>query len=161
MPKRCVLGIDPGIGRCGWAVVTVSGQAQTLNGSGCISTPAKKSLAARLLQLDQELEKVLSRYHPSTMAIEQLFFTKNVTTAMAVSHARGIALLAAARHDLTVDEVSPTTVKQSLTGYGRADKRQMGQMIKILLGLPHLPPTDDEVDAIGIALSSAHRAPRL
>ncbi len=160
MLKRCVIGIDPGIGRCGWAVVTVVSQSQILNGSGCIITPQKKSLAERLLQIDQELEKVFARFQPANMAIEKLFFTKNVTTAMAVSHARGVALLAAARHGVPVDEVSPTTVKQSLTGYGRADKRQMAQMIKILLGLKTLPATDDEVDAIGIALSSAHRPPR-
>lgn len=160
MPSRCVIGIDPGISRCGWAVVTVSGQTQTLNGSGCITTPAKKNLADRLLQLDRELEQILSRYDPRSMAIEKLFFTKNVTTAMVVSHARGVALLTAARHNLAVEEVSPTTVKQSLTGYGRADKRQMGQMIKILLGLKVLPATDDEVDAIGIALSSAHQTRR-
>lgn len=160
MPKRCVIGIDPGIGRCGWAVVTVDGQAQTLNDSGCIITPVKKSLAERLLQIDRGVEKIFSRWHPTSMAIEKLFFTKNVTTAMAVSHARGVALLAAARHNLPVDEVSPTTVKLSLTGYGRADKRQMGQMIKILLHIKNLPATDDETDAIGIALSSAHRSPR-
>lgn len=160
MSKHRVLGIDPGIGRCGWAVVMVDGQRQLLEGSGCISTSAKHSLPNRLLQLNTAIEKIFVTFQPDAVAAEQIFFTNNITTAMAVSHARGVILLAAARHHVPVAEFSPTTVKQSVTGYGRADKRQMAQMLKILLKMKTMPSTDDEVDAIGIALTSAHHAPR-
>ncbi len=160
MPRRRVLGIDPGVGRCGWAIVTVDRSRETLDASGCIITPARLTLPERLLRIANELEKVLVAFPPDAVAVEQLYFTKNVTTAMAVSHARGVILLAAARHQLPVVELSPTTVKQSITGYGRADKRQVLDMLTRLLNLPPARRTDDEIDAIGIALTSAHQRPR-
>lgn len=157
MHRRRVLGIDPGLGRCGWAIVTVEGGKEVLNGSGCISTGTKESPAIRLLQLDHEVDEVIKKFQPEALAIEKLFFTKNVTTAMAVSQARGVILLAAARHHLPVVELSPTTVKQSITGYGRAEKRDIALMIDRLMRLPKRRRTDDEYDAIGIALTSAHQ----
>lgn len=161
MPKRRVLGIDPGVGRCGWAVVTVERGRETLEASGCITTSAKKTPADRLLALDRELEKIIVDLRPESLAIEKIFFSKNITTAMGVSQARGIILLTAARHHLIVLELSPTTVKNSITGYGRATKRDIAQMIKLLLHLPPGRRTDDEYDAIGIALTGAHQLPRL
>lgn len=160
MPKRRVLGIDPGLGRCGWAVVTVDGQNEIVEGSGCITTPAGLPLAQRLLRLEQEIEKILTTYHPMVVATEQLIFSKNVTTAMMVSQARGVILASAARRHLSVVELSPTSVKQSVTGSGRADKRQMSAMLHMLLKLKKVRRTDDEIDAIGIALTSAHQSPR-
>lgn len=157
MHKRRVLGIDPGLGRCGWAVVTVEGGKEVLDGSGCFTTSTKNSPAERLRQLDRDIDEVVKKFQPEALAIEKLFFTKNVTTAMAVSQARGVILLGAARYGLPVVELSPTTVKQSITGYGRAEKRDIALMIDRLLHLPKRRRTDDEYDAIGIALTSAHQ----
>lgn len=157
MPKRRVLGIDPGIGRCGWAIVTIDGGQEILNASGCITTSPKETAAARLLALSEALKKIIAVWQPEALGIEKLFFTKNVTTAMAVSQARGVVILAAAYYQIPVTELSPTTVKQSITGYGRASKKEIAKMINLLLRPTKQHRTDDEYDAIGIALSLAHR----
>lgn len=157
MPNSRALGIDPGVGRCGWAVVQVTGGKETLEGSGCFTTNPKDSPAERLLSLDQQLDVVIKKYTPERLGIEKLYFTNNVTTAMAVSQARGVILLAAARYHLAVTELSPTTVKQSITGYGRSDKKAIAMMIERLLKLEPRRRTDDEYDAIGIALTLAHQ----
>lgn len=153
--KRRILGIDPGLARLGWAVVDAADKKPTLVGCGCLETGSKEKVERRLLILHQRLNEIISEYQPTHLAIETLFFTNNVTTAMAVSQARGIVLLAAAEHHLPVQEFTPTSVKSSVTGDGRADKRQMGRMIQLLLGLQRLPKHDDTADAIAIALCGA------
>lgn len=150
--KRRVLGIDPGLARLGWAVIEVESIKPTLAGCGCLETPAGTAVEARLMTLHQRLNEIIQEYKPTALAIETLFFTKNVSTAMAVAQARGIVLLAAAQHHLPVQEFSPTAVKSSVTGDGRADKRQMGRMIQLLLNLQRLPKHDDTADAIAIGL---------
>lgn len=155
-PPR-VIGVDPGLARCGWAVITANGQAVRLIDAGCITTPSRQSTANRLHQLHQELMHIFRYMKPSLLAIEELFFTRNVSTAIAVGQARGVALLAAAEARIPVQEFTPTAVKQTVTGYGRADKRQVQSMIRILLGLSRVPKSDDTADAIAIALCGLHQ----
>ncbi len=153
--KRRVLGIDPGLARLGWAIIDIERSQPTLVGCGCLETSATEKIAARLLVLHQRLNSIILEYAPTQMAIETLLFTKNISTGMAVSQARGAVLLSAAENKLSIEEFSPTAVKSSITGDGRADKRQMGKMIQLLLGLQRLPKHDDTTDAIGVALCGA------
>lgn len=153
--KRRILGIDPGLARLGWAIVATGSRAPVLIGCGCLETAAGKKTEDRLWQLRQRLNDIITEYRPTHLAIEKLFFTKNVSTAMAVGQARGVALLAAAEYKLPVEEFTPTAIKSSVTGDGRADKRQMGRMIQLLLNLQRLPKHDDTADAIAIALCGA------
>ena len=152
-----ILGIDPGLARCGWAVVAPGGQSAELLAADCITTPAKQPESQRLARLYGQLQTVIARWHPEAMAIEELFFSRNVSTAMAVGQARGVALLAAAQTGIPVREFSPTTVKQTVTGYGRADKRQVETMIKLFLRIKTMPKHDDTVDAIAVALCGLHQ----
>lgn len=155
--SRRVLGIDPGLARLGWAVLN-GGSGQTeLIGCGCLETAAALSTPQRLQKLHRRLNQIVYEYRPDRLAVEKLFFTKNVTTGMTVGQARGIVLLVAAEHDLPVVELTPTAVKASVTGDGRADKRQMQRMIQILLRLKRLPRYDDTADAIAIALCAVNR----
>lgn len=153
--NRRILGVDPGLARLGWAIVETGPHRSTLVGCGCLETPAGEKIERRLHKLHQRLGDIVREYTPHELAVETLFFSKNVSTAMAVGQARGIVLLAAAEHRLAVSEFTPTAVKSSVTGDGRADKRQMGRMIKLLLGLHRLPKHDDTTDAIAIALCGA------
>lgn len=156
MPKlRRVLGIDPGLGRMGWAVIDASGGTLTLVEAGCIMTPAKSNIGQRLVILYTEVTQRLAHFQPNVLAIEELFFTNNVTTGIDVGQARGVALLATAEAGIPVLEFTPTRVKQGVTGYGRADKKQMHTMVKLLLKLKTMPATDDAVDAIAIAICGA------
>lgn len=154
-PRRRVLGIDPGLARLGWAVVESRGASVTLAGCGCIETSVRQSVSVRLRQLYARLDAIIRDYRPTAMAVEKLFFTKNISTGIVVGQARGVVLLAAAMAGLPVDEFTPTTVKQSVTGDGRADKRQVQRMIQILLRLRRLPRHDDTADAIAVALCAA------
>ena len=147
-----VLGIDPGLARLGWAIIENRSGTAALVGCGCVETTAGQLLEHRLQTLHERVTDIIREYRPDRMAVEKLFFTKNVTTGIAVAHARGVLILAAAEHGLPVDEYTPTSVKSSVTGDGRADKRQMGRMIQLLLNLTRLPKHDDTVDAIAIAL---------
>ncbi len=151
-PSHRVLGVDPGLARMGWAIVEISGRSPELIGCGCVETPAGQRTEKRLQTLHQRLGQIILDYKPESMAVEKLYFTSNVTTAMTVSQARGIVLLAAAEGNIELQEFTPTAVKQSVTGDGRADKRQMGKMIQLLLKLKQLPKHDDTADAIAIAL---------
>jgi crossover junction endodeoxyribonuclease RuvC len=150
--NRRVLGLDPGLARMGWAIIEQVNAKPMLVGCGCLETSPDDTTDQRLYALHNRLKSIVTEYQPTMLAVEKLFFSKNVTTAMAVSQARGIALLAAAETHLPVVELTPTTIKQSITGDGRADKRQMGKMVQLLLGLTQLPKHDDTTDAIAIAL---------
>lgn len=148
-----VLGIDPGTATLGWGVVrSVRGDMRLVD-CGAIRTPAKTPLESRLLTIHTELQALLHRYEPETVAVEQLFFTKNVTTGIAVAHARGVVLLAAAQAGLPIVEFTPMEVKQTITGYGGADKAQMQQMVRLLLGLDEPPRPDDAADAVAVAIA--------
>ena len=149
--SHTVFGIDPGLARCGWAVLTSGSQPQ-LVAAGCLVTPAGQPDGKRLLTIHQRLLKLLRQYQPRVVAIEKLYLTKNVSTAMSVGQARGVALLAAAEAALPVLEFAPTTVKQAVTGDGRADKRQIASMVMRLLKLTRTPRYDDTLDALAVAL---------
>lgn len=154
-----VLGIDPGIARVGYGVVDVVGSQLRPITYGCIETTADTPLERRLQQVYRRVLALLEQYAPSVVAVEELFFNRNVTTAFTVGQARGVVLLAAAEHDTPLCEYTPMQVKQAVTGYGRADKNQIQQMVKILLGLSEIPKPDDAADALAIAIAHGHAAP--
>jgi len=148
-----VLGIDPGIATLGWGIINRTERADyKIEAYGCIKTDKRTLFSRRLEEIHKKLSKIIKKYEPDIAAIEQLFFVKNVKTAISVAEARGVAILAAAEANLPVAEYTPLQVKQSLVGYGRAEKKQMQKMLKILLGLKDIPQPDDAADALAIAL---------
>jgi len=151
-----VIGIDPGVARLGYGVIQVDKGVSTPLCYGCIQTPAGKRQAERLLTIYAEITALFKRYPPDFLAIEKLFFTKNVTSAMSVSEVRGVILLAAEQHNIPVEEYTPNQIKQAITGSGRADKTQMQEMIKRLLHLDEVPKPDDAADGLSIALCHIH-----
>jgi crossover junction endodeoxyribonuclease RuvC len=151
-----VLGIDPGTARTGYGLVERQGAHLRAVDFGCLETPAGRPLAERLMLIDQGLEDLVETHRPHLVAIERLFFNKNVRTATAVGEARGVALLVAGRHGLAIHEYGPHEVKQAVTGHGRADKRQVQRMVQALLALPELPRPDDAADALAVAVCLAH-----
>ncbi len=153
-----IIGIDPGIGRLGWGVVEIESQKQKALAFGCIETPPKLSEEKRIEQIYRELMTIFTEYTPKALAIEELFFSKNVTTAFSVGQARGVALLVAAQHKVTIAQYNPGEVKIAVTGYGKAEKKQIGQMVKIILKLKEIPRLDDTTDALAIALTHAFSA---
>ncbi len=159
---RRVCGIDPGLARLGWAVVETSGQRTTLVAGGCLETRPDQATELRLLEIYERLARLLRQYRPAAVGIEKLYFTKNISTGIAVGQARGIVLLAAATAGTPIVEFTPTAVKQAVTGDGRADKRQIQRMVSLLLRLKRLPKHDDTTDAIAVALCAASQSfPRL
>ncbi len=150
--RRVVLGIDPGTAILGYGAVVVHGDGLESVDYGALTTSASLPLTSRLLILFDGLCRVIDLVHPTEVAVEQLFFAKNVQSALAVGHARGVALLAAARGGLPVSEYTPLQVKQAVAGYGRATKEQVQTMVKVTLGLAHLPQPDDAADALAIAI---------
>jgi crossover junction endodeoxyribonuclease RuvC len=152
-----VLGIDPGIGTTGYGLVREgSGGDLALVAYGIISTPPNTPLEKRLQQVYREVRALVETHQPSSAAIEKLLFGKNVTTAMAVGQARGVTLLALADCGLAIGEYTPATVKQSVAGYGNAPKSQMGEMVRLLLGLDSIPRPDDAADALAVAITHLH-----
>jgi crossover junction endodeoxyribonuclease RuvC len=152
-PTGAVLGIDPGIGTTGYGVVDEDRQGGVrLIAYGAIETPPGVAMPTRLMQLHETALALMRQHQPESVAIEQLFFGRNVTTAIIVGQARGVVLLAAAQAGLDVFEYKPAEVKQALSGYGKADKRQMQEMVRLLLNLDHIPRPDDAADAIAIAV---------
>jgi crossover junction endodeoxyribonuclease RuvC len=148
-----VLGIDPGTAIMGYGLVRENPNGEyELVEFGAITTPANQPLARRLLTIYGQLNELLERYKPTVMVVEELFFNKNTTTAIAVGQARGVALLSAATRNLGVREYTPLQVKQALTGYGRADKEQIQEMVRMLLRLDDIPRPDDAADALAIAI---------
>ncbi len=150
-----ILGIDPGFDRMGYSVIEGKKDTWTALIYGCINTSSDESMPARLVQIADELNKLIVTYTPTICALEKLFFSKNVTTAIGVGQARGVVLLTAGQHKLEVREVTPLQVKQSITGYGRADKKQVQRMIALLLHLPSSNIQDDAADALAIALTAS------
>lgn len=150
-----ILGIDPGIGRCGWGVIDSQGSKLTVQGFGCIETSAKKEVPQRLTEIYSEIERIIKEFKPQSMGIEELFFNTNAKTAFVVGQARGVILLAASQNKLEIAIYTPLQVKMSLTGYGRAEKSQIGKMVKTLLNLKEIPKPDDTADALAIALAHA------
>lgn len=151
-----ILGIDPGTATAGYGVVELSKGTLSPVGYGTIRTPAGLPLPLRLRQIYEDSQQLLRMYRPDVVAVEQLFFSRNVTTAFAVGQARGVFLLCAAQHDLAVVEYTPHQVKQAVTGEGRAAKAQVAFMVRALLGLKETPRPDDAADALAIAICHAH-----
>jgi crossover junction endodeoxyribonuclease RuvC len=150
-----VLGIDPGIAITGYGIIKIKGNALYPIQYGAIRTEAELPLPARLKTLYGEIEQTIKAFRPSVMAIEELFFNKNAKTALTVGQARGVAILAGVNSGLEILEYTPLQVKQAVCGYGRADKIQVGQMVKTLLGLYDVPKPDDTADALAIAICHA------
>ena len=150
-----ILGIDPGTGILGFGVVDVKGSSFTLVTAGVIKTPPHTPLDERLEEIYDGLTEIIAETKPAILSIEKLFFAKNVTTAMSVSHARGVAILAGRKAGLPYAEYTPLQIKQTITGYGKADKNQVQEMIKLQLGLKEIPRPDDEADALGAAITHA------
>lgn len=150
-----ILGIDPGIGRTGWGIIiSEKGKVKSEN-FGCIETFKEQEVGERLEILYQELQKIIEEYKPEALAIEELFFNKNVTTALTVGQARGVVLLSAQQHKIPITSYTPLQVKIGVTGYGKADKKQVGQMIKTILKLHSIPKLDDTADALAVAVTHA------
>lgn len=150
-----VLGIDPGIGRLGWAIVESEKTKVRSDAFGCIETQPNSDIPGRLFAIYDEICRIIDEYKPDTLAIEDLFFAKNAKTAFAVGQARGVVLLAGSQKNLLIQVYTPLQVKSAITGYGKADKKQVGQMVKLLLHLPKVPTPDDTADALAIALTHA------
>ena len=150
-----ILGIDPGTGILGFGVIDVAkGKTQLVDG-GVIRTPVKEDDAVRLQTIYEELSDIIAQTKPNVMAVEKLFFAQNVTTAMTVAQARGVVLLAGMQAGLEIAEYTPLQIKQALTGYGRAEKKQIQEMVRVILGLKDVPKPDDCADAIACALTHA------
>lgn len=150
-----IIGIDPGTGILGFGVVDAKGANCTLVDAGVVRTKVHQPLDERLEEIYNCLSDIIEETKPNVMVIEKLFFAQNVTTAISVSHARGVAMLAGKLAGLEIVEYTPLQIKQSLTGYGRADKKQMQEMVRVLLGLKTAPQPDDCADALAAALMHA------
>ena len=148
-----VLGIDPGYALMGWGVVESEGSHMRLIAYGCIETKAGVPMQDRLRTLQIGVRDLLNIYKPDDVAFEELFFARNVTTALMVGAARGAAIIAAAEYTNNLYEYTPMQIKQAITGYGKADKKQIQQMVKLLLKLDDVPKPDDAADAIACAVT--------
>ncbi len=148
-----ILGIDPGTGILGFGVIQVDkGKAQLVD-AGVIRTPVKEDDAVRLLTIYEELTDIIAATNPTVMSVEKLFFARNVTTAMTVSQARGVVLLCGKQAGREIHEYTPMQIKMAVTGYGKADKKQVQEMVRVILGLSEVPKPDDCADAIAAALT--------
>lgn len=154
-----ILGIDPGTALTGFGVIDIDGVVYTLVDGGVIKTTVNSPLAQRLKIIYDDITAIIAQSQPDVMSVEKLFFAQNVTTAMAVSHARGVVLLAAEQIGLPVAEYTPLQIKQALTGYGRAEKKQMQEMVRVVLRLKELPKPDDCADALATAICHAMTSP--
>jgi crossover junction endodeoxyribonuclease RuvC len=148
-----ILGIDPGTGILGFGVIDVEKGIMKLVDAGVIRTLAKEDDAVRLETIFDELTSVILATKPSEMSVEKLFFAQNVTTAMTVSQARGVILLCGRQAGLTIYEYTPLQIKQALTGYGRAEKKQIQEMVRVILQLKEVPTPDDCADALAAAIT--------
>ena len=150
-----ILGIDPGTGILGFGVIDYSRGKCSMVTAGVITTPAHTPLEIRLEEIYDGMCEIIAETKPAVASIEKLFFARNVTTAMSVSHARGVAMLAAQKGGLEIAEYTPLQIKQTLTGYGKADKKQMQEMARLQLGLTTIPKPDDAADALAAAITHA------
>lgn len=147
-----ILGIDPGLGIVGYSIVEYDGETLVLLHSGSVQTQKGARESARLLEIFEDMNTIVEKYRPDCAAIEKLFFFRNQTTVMPVAHARGVILTVLEKFQIPIYEYTPMEVKQVLTGYGRADKKEVEQMVKLSLGVDTLPKLDDTVDSIAIAI---------
>ena len=156
--RLVILGIDPGYAIVGWGVIEYSGSRFRTLGYGSIQTPAGLPIVDRLAMIYRGMNEIIEKYKPDGMAVEELFFNTNTTTAIAVAEARGIILLSARLCGVEIGEYTPLQVKQAVVGYGRAEKKQVISMVTSLLGLKEPPKPDDTADALAVAVCHAHSA---
>jgi len=152
-----IMGIDPGIAKLGYAFIEIKkkgGKLKTID-YGCIITDSNLFAGDRLKKINSELNKLIKKHKPNIMAVESVYFFKNLKTAMPVSQAKGVILFTAAKKKIPVFEFTPLQVKMTITGYGKAEKKQVQKMVKVLLNLKEVPKADDAADALGIALCYA------
>lgn len=154
-----IIGIDPGIARAGYGVIDVIGNRLQPVSFGCIETPSDWSTGARLHAIHREVSDIVEKFKPEVMAVEELFFNRNTTTAFTVGQARGVILLAGVEHGVETAEYTPMQVKLAVVGYGKADKKQVQEMVRVLLHLSERPKPDDTADALAVAITHAHTAP--
>lgn len=148
-----IIGIDPGTGILGFGVIDVIKGKPKLIDAGVIRTPVKEDDAVRLMTIYEELTAIINETKPDEMAVEKLFFAQNVTTAMTVAQARGVVLLTAMQAKLAIAEYTPLQIKQAVTGYGKAEKKQIQEMVRVILGLKEVPKPDDCADALAAAIT--------
>jgi len=148
-----ILGIDPGTGILGFGVIDCDKGKSKMVTAGVIRTPAHTPLDERLIEIFDGLNEIIAETSPTIMSIEKLFFARNVTTAMSVSHARGVAMLVGKKAGLTIAEYTPLQIKQTLTGYGKAEKKQVQEMVRLTLNLKEIPKPDDAADALAAAIT--------
>ncbi len=153
-----ILGIDPGTGILGFGVIQITNGNPQMVDAGVIRTPVHEDDAVRLLTIYEELTDIIAATNPTLMSVEKLFFARNVTTAMTVAQARGVVLLCGMQAGMTIFEYTPMQIKQAITGYGKADKKQMQEMVKIHLKLTEVPKPDDCADALAAALTHFQNA---
>ncbi len=146
------MGIDPGTGILGFGVIDSKNGKASLVDAGVIRTPVKQADSDRLFTIYKELEQLIKEHKPQVLSVEKLFFIRNITTAMSVSQARGVVLLLGKQHDLELHEFTPLQIKQAVTGYGKAEKKQIQEMVKVILGLKEVPKPDDAADALAAAI---------
>lgn len=151
-----LLGIDPGLATTGFCVLHVQGKKPEILDYGVIITPPKIPVGERLVMLRDDIQELIKQYSPSHLGIEQVFFSKNVTTAISVSHARGVVTEMCTRHGMEIHEFNPVEVKKHMTGDGRADKKHIQQMLNMEYGLTFMAKHDDAADAVAIALLLMH-----
>lgn len=156
-----VIGIDPGTAIMGYGIVDVVGNSLKLVTYGCIRTESKQEMAERLSDIYEELTSLTKQHRPDVMAVEELFFNRNVTTALTVGQARGVILLAGVQSGMKVYEYTPLQVKQAVCGYGRADKQQVQSMVQMFLNIKEKVKPDDAADALAVSICHAHSAPML
>ncbi len=156
-----ILGIDPGVATIGFGIIRAERGKNTLIQYGVITTPPGIPLSERLVQIYDDMEQLIDTFKPDEMAVEELFFSKNITTGIAVAHGRGVILLAAEKLGVPVFEYTPMQVKQSVVGYGKAEKKQVMLMTQRLLNMKEIPRPDDAADALALAICHSRAATSL
>lgn len=154
------MGIDPGLADTGFGIIEKQGSCLKLIDYGCIKTKSKTPAEKRLLEIHKELKKIIKKYKPETIAVEKLFFCKNVKSALAVGQARGVIILLAGENGLKLEEYTPLQIKMALTTYGKASKDQVQQMVKVILGLKDIPKPNHAADALAAAICCANSLPK-
>lgn len=157
--KKIILGIDPGIADTGFGVISVEGSTIKSIAYGSIKTEKNTPFPERLEKLEKELAEIIIKYQPDKSGVEELFFCNNAKTAFSVGQARGVILLTLRKHRIPISEFTPLQVKQGITGYGKAEKRQIQLMVKNILNLAEIPKPDDAADALAIAVCAANNNP--
>lgn len=156
-----IIGIDPGVAITGYGVVSYQGNRFRVVDYGVVLTGSEMELPQRLLKVNYDITELIKKHSPDAVAVEELFFNKNIKTALTVGHGRGVAILSAANQGVPVFEYTPLQVKQAVVGYGRAEKWQVQHMVKTLLALSEIPKPDDVADALAVAICHAHSAAML